>query len=101
MNDLYAAALDFVNSVRDELGEPQLLRLLPGAQKKAASCPISNSIAYGLSGPIGVVTYDTATVVDYTDDDVIGKNVLYREVPQDAFNFVRQFDAGHYPELVR
>lgn len=108
--DLYDAALDHVNDVRNELGLDPVTELLPGLQAVAFQCPISQTILAGSDLPYSVSSYHFTTVYDcpvHRDDhgdirfdDPDRESIAFAEMSDLSYSFQRAFDSGDFPELI-
>ena len=104
--DLYDAALDHVNDVRNELGLSPVSELQKGYIAEASKCPIALSILQGIDGSHSVSSWQRTTVYDVPDEsslevdmenhivlDAIGMSDL-------SFQFQKSFDNEEFPELI-
>jgi hypothetical protein len=94
MDDLYKAALDYVNNVRTKYGKKPLKNLRKGFRTEASNCPITNSVKVCFPNK-RVVTYKKLVVSNDSNFAIIVSEFL----PDNAFAFVKAFDGGKYPEL--
>jgi hypothetical protein len=96
------AALDVANLMRVRIGKPPVDHLYPGVPGNAASCPITNTIYDDdidrndwnvITGGFGV----TAVQMKGARSELI----RFHDEWYDAQRFVRYFDAGEFPDLVK
>ncbi len=80
--------LDYVNCVRKALGYKPRKTLARGVRKDPKCCPVSSSIPGRVH--VGICT------IDFLDSDI-----LYIVTPEHVGAFIREFDTGKYPELVK
>lgn len=92
-------ALRYVNEIRASRGCEPLEALLPGFKSNACACPITNSVREAF--PIGSVisTYDMLHAVIYHAH--WSEQLLADKVPSEVFKFIKDFDAGSHPDLVK
>lgn len=104
--DLYDAALDHVNDVRNDLGLDPVTELLSGYVAQAHKCPIALSIVQGIDDSHSVSSWQRTTVYDVPNElslevDLDRHIVLDAlEMSDLAFRFQKAFDREEFPELI-
>jgi hypothetical protein len=89
----YKRVLAELNRYRDRMGLTQITEIPSGAQWKPECCPV----ALACGGPLmHAEAYGKAVYVVGNDE-----NVYRFELSTVLQNFVRDFDDGQFPELVR
>lgn len=87
--------LRIVNELRAELGLDPIDELKPGTRYSASTCPVANSLAFG--GTNRVISGQNFIMV-------MGRAGQYRidmRTPGEVATFIRLFDTGSYPDLVK
>lgn len=83
--------LDFVNRIRKRLGKKPLKRLPKGCTDNVARCPIARGVGSRVFVNVTQITIPNGarrrTVVAYS--------------PKYIVRFIKRFDRGDYPELVK
>lgn len=104
--DLYDAALDHVNDVRNDLGLDPVAELLPGYVAEASKCPISRSIVQGIDDSHCASSWQRTTVynvpVDVASDIDVKEHIVLDAIGMSdlAFRFQKSFDREEFPELI-
>lgn len=98
----YKSALSFVNKMRKRIGKKPLKNLRKGIQDDCQNCSISNSIfSEHDKGKGSIVSTNPNTIsIWYREENGI-TNGFVEFVPKNAGVFVRKFDKGLYPRLVK
>lgn len=102
--ELYATALAWVNLTRAEFNAPPLDELPPARPASAEGCTLARALWDAVSDGTtcegtGSRRYEPG--VGGTLKFSAGGQLCKRPIPADVVAFMRRFDAGKYPDLIR
>lgn len=106
--DLYDAALDHVNDIRNELGLSPVMELQKGYVAEASKCPIALSIVQGIDDSHCASSWQRTTVYDVpvhlaNEIDVdVKEHIVVDSIGMSdlSFLFQKAFDREEFPELI-